>query len=161
MDNPQSCGHRCRLLRSFHAQKYQRIKDVELVAVVDENTERLSEVSQRLNVPGFLDLHWEVAKKVDLVSIVVPPANHYDIGVFFLENNIHCLIEKPLAERVEDAQHLIEIAKKKVAYSAGWPFGKIQPYGGSSQKQYQTARQIHTLRHLFSNKEVLEVDVVL
>ena len=99
-------------LGSFHAQKYQQIDGVELVGVADNNHERLSEVSHRLNVPGYLE-YSKLIGIVDLVSIVVPPAKHYEMGVFFLQNNVHCLIEKPLAERVVHAQHLIEIAKKK------------------------------------------------
>ena len=160
MDNLRAAVIGVGYLGSFHAQKYQRIRDVELVAVVDENSERLSEVSQRLNVPGFLD-YTEVAKKVDLVSIVVPPANHYDIGVFFLEKNIHCLIEKPLAERVEDAQHLIEIAKKRSLILQVGHLERFNPMAVALKNNIKTAQQIHTLRHSIFKERGTEVDVVL
>ena len=60
-------------LGSFHAQKYQQIDGVELAAIADNNSSRLSEVSQRLGVPGFSE-YPKLLGQVDLVSIVVPPA---------------------------------------------------------------------------------------
>ena len=50
--------------------------------------------------------------KVDAVSIACPTPQHHEIAKFFLENNIHCLVEKPITVTLEEADELIELAKK-------------------------------------------------
>jgi predicted dehydrogenase len=50
---------------------------------------------------------------VDAISLVVPTSLHYKIAREFLEAGIHCLIEKPMTETVDEASRLIEIARDK------------------------------------------------
>ena len=54
----------------------------------------------------------ELVGKVDAVSIVSPTPIHHEIAKFFLENKIHCLVEKPITTTIEQADELIEIAAK-------------------------------------------------
>ena len=147
-------------LGSFHAQKYQQIDGVELVAIADNNSDRLSEVCQRLKVPGVLE-YSKLLNKVDLVSIVVPPAKHYEIGVFFLQNNVHCLIEKPLAENILHAQHLIEIAKKNNLILQVGHLERFNPMAATLKQKVTDAVKINTIRHSIFKERGTEVDVVL
>lgn len=147
-------------LGSFHAQKYQQIDGVELVAIADDNSDRLSEVCQRLEVPGVLE-YSELLDKVDLVSIVVPPSKHYEIGAFFLDNNVHCLIEKPLAEHVLHAQHLIEIAKKNNLILQVGHLERFNPMAATLKQRVTDAVKINTIRHSIFKERGTEVDVVL
>ena len=147
-------------LGSFHAQKYQQIDGVELVGLADNNHERLSEVSHRLNVPGYLE-YSKLIGIVDLVSIVVPPAKHYEMGVFFLQNNVHCLIEKPLAERVVHAQHLIEIAKKNKMILQVGHLERFNPMVVALKQKVTDAVKIKAVRHSIFKERGTEVDVVL
>lgn len=147
-------------LGTFHAQKYQQISDVDLVAVVDNDPSRAAEVGQRLCVPSYLE-YTKLVDKVDLVSIVVPPANHYDIGSFFLQNKIHCLIEKPLTERIAQAQHLIEIAKKHSLILQVGHLERFNPMAAALKKNIVKATKINTVRHSTFKERGTEVDVVL
>ena len=54
----------------------------------------------------------EVAKKVDAVSVVTTSVTHADVGEFFLNKGIHCMMEKPLATSEEGCLRLINAAKK-------------------------------------------------
>jgi predicted dehydrogenase len=47
------------------------------------------------------------------VSLVEPTSYHYEIARDCLNAGIHCLIEKPITETVDEAQTLIDIAREK------------------------------------------------
>ena len=96
-------------LGNFHAQKYRHCPGVELYGVVDTNYARAQEVASKYQV-GAYAAYRDLFDKVDVVSIVVPPAQHYRIARDFLENGVHSLVEKPVSETVEQAELLIQIA---------------------------------------------------
>jgi len=98
-------------LGKFHADKYSELIESELVGIVDTNYEAAQEISNRLNVPAFKNYE-ELFDKVDAVSIVVPTELHHKIAKDFLLNNIDVLVEKPMTTTLEEAEELIETAKK-------------------------------------------------
>jgi predicted dehydrogenase len=97
-------------LGRFHAEKYARMHDVELVGVVDIDKSQAEEVAGRFNTKAYLH-HKHLFGKVDAVSIVVPTPAHFSVAKDFLENNIDVLIEKPMSETTEQADELIDFAK--------------------------------------------------
>ncbi len=98
-------------LGGIHAQIYKELKNCTLVAVCDLDKNRLNEISQRLNVPGYGDYR-ELFGKVDAVSIATPTQRHYAIAHDFLKHKIHTLVEKPFTPGLKEADSLIKIAKK-------------------------------------------------
>lgn len=52
-------------------------------------------------------------EKPDMVSIVVPTKLHTQIALDLLDKNINILIEKPIADTIENAKKIIEKAKEK------------------------------------------------
>lgn len=101
-------------LGRFHAQKYQMLDNVELVAVCDVNKDVCEAVSRELNVPAYFDYH-ELFGQVDAVSIATTTNAHFKIARDCLAEGIHVLIEKPITETVAQAKELIEIAAKSGA----------------------------------------------
>ena len=99
-------------LGRFHAEKYARMDDVELIGVVDINKSQAEDVAGRVNTKAYPN-HQHLFGKVDAVSIVVPTPAHFSIAKDFLENNIDVLIEKPMAETTEEADELIRFSKSK------------------------------------------------
>lgn len=98
-------------LGNFHAQKYQLLENVELIAVCDINSEAVEKVSQALNVPAYLN-YQDLFGLVDAVSIAATTQLHYTIARECITQGIHVLIEKPITETVEQALELIALAKK-------------------------------------------------
>ena len=97
-------------LGKWHADKYAASADCDLVAVVDTNVDLAREIASRHGADACQDYR-EILSGVDAISLVVPTSLHYKIGREFLEAGIHCLIEKPVTETVEEADSLIEIAR--------------------------------------------------
>jgi len=99
-------------LGAIHAKIYDSMKDVELVGVCDTNKNRLSHIAYDLKVEGFAN-YTDLIDKVDAASIVVPTKDHFRIAKEFLKKGVHLLIEKPIAQTVEEADELLSIAKDK------------------------------------------------
>lgn len=96
-------------LGNFHAQKYLSLPEVELVAVVDTDAERAAEVGRKCGVASGTD-YGPLLADVDIVSIVTPPATHFEIARRCLGAGVHVLVEKPVTETVAQAEALIELA---------------------------------------------------
>jgi len=99
-------------LGNFHAQKYLALPDVTLVGVADTDPERVAAVAGKYGVLGTTDYR-ELLSKVDLVSIVTPPATHFPIAHDALSAGVHVLVEKPVTEKVTEAEALIALAARE------------------------------------------------
>lgn len=101
-------GHFGRL----HAEKYRSLPGVQLLGVVDPDRERGAAVAGPLGVEAFTQLD-QITGKADAVSVAVPTRAHFDVASACLRAGIHCLIEKPIAETVEQAAALVKLAKDR------------------------------------------------
>lgn len=97
-------------LGNFHAHKYHELPGVELVAVVDTDPERAAEVARKYGVASASD-YVPLLADLDVVSIVTPPATHFEIARRCLAAGVHTLVEKPVTETVAEAETLIELAR--------------------------------------------------
>ena len=106
-------------LGRFHAQKYQKIAGVQLVAVVDANPERARQVGEELGVPWFTD-HRELIDRVDIVSIAASTMHHFALARACLNAHWAVLLEKPMTVTLEEADELIALAdQNKVILQVG------------------------------------------
>jgi len=96
-------------LGKFHAEKYARMEDVELVGVADIDPPAAETVAQRLGTQPFTDYR-DLFGKVDAVSVVVPTSDHFEVSRAFLERGVDVLIEKPMTTTVQQADELIRTA---------------------------------------------------
>ena len=97
-------------LGEYHVQKYLAMPTVELVGVVDTDSDRANEISGRYNVNAYGG-HHEILDMVDAVSLAVPTEVHFDVARDILSKGIHLLIEKPITYKIEDADCLLELAR--------------------------------------------------
>ncbi len=98
-------------LGKLHARIYAGMSDVELVGVVDVNTEAAQAVATQHGCAAYTDAN-ELLGKVDAVSIVVPTSFHLSAARPFLERGVHMLMEKPLAPSLEESRELVELAER-------------------------------------------------
>ncbi|HEA46875.1 MAG TPA: lipid-A-disaccharide synthase [bacterium] len=99
-------------LGQHHARIYSEMPDVELVGVVDIDEERSKRIAREYKTSAFSE-HTQVLKRVDVASIAVPTELHYRISKDFLNAGVHILIEKPMTQTIEEADELLELAKRK------------------------------------------------
>ncbi|MBQ7284721.1 MAG: Gfo/Idh/MocA family oxidoreductase [Alphaproteobacteria bacterium] len=94
-----------------HLKTYKMLPGVELVGVYDIFPESCKVAAETFGIKAFSSLE-EVAANVEAVSVVTTSVTHAEVGEFFLNKGIHCLIEKPLATTEAECQRLIKAAKK-------------------------------------------------
>jgi predicted dehydrogenase len=99
-------------LGKFHAEKYAALEGCDLVAVVDSNLEAAQGVAEKNRTQAVTDYR-ELLGKVDAVSIVVPTSLHFQVARDFLDAGSHVLVEKPITVTVEEADELIDLARKR------------------------------------------------
>lgn len=94
-----------------HLKTYKTLNGVELVGVYDIFPENCQKAAEMFGIKAFSSME-EVAASVDAVSVVTTSVTHGEVGEFFLNKGIHCLMEKPLATTEAECQRLIAAAKR-------------------------------------------------
>jgi predicted dehydrogenase len=121
---------------SKHVNMAREHENVELTALVDLDEAAVKAQSQELGVRAFTDYREMLnAGIVDAVSIATPHHLHAIIGLECLNAGVHVFTEKPLANRVSDADAMIETAK-------------AQDLKICVGHQYRTYRTPQTMKHL-------------
>ena len=94
-----------------HARIYSEMANTELVAVCDKDEAEVKEVSEKYNAKPFTD-YKEINDDLDAVSICVPTKLHKDVALFFIKKGINVIVEKPIANNLDEAKELIDAAKE-------------------------------------------------
>ena len=147
-------------LGRWHAQKHAAIDVVDLVGVCDLNREAAEGLAAELKTKAFGDAR-ELLGKVDAVTIAASTPAHYRLVKLFLENNVHVLVEKPIAATSREAEELCALADRN---RLKFQVGHVERFNPA----FQSAREKIT-RPLFLEGHRLapfkvrstEVDVVL
>lgn len=103
-------------LGQHHARIYNQLQaDVELVGIADIDEKRAKEIARKNNTQWMDDYRRLLESDLDAVTIAVPTSEHHAIARTFLERGVHVLIEKPMCSTLEQADDLIETARKSGA----------------------------------------------
>lgn len=94
----------------YHANKYAEAADADLVAIYDPDPDRAAMAATMHGCDACTD-YSDFLSKIDLLTIAAPASFHYELALRALKAGRHCLIEKPIALNVADADRLIEVAK--------------------------------------------------
>ena len=99
-------------LGRYHAQKYAALEGVELYGVADVDEARAQHVARELACRVATDFR-AFLPYVDLVSVAVPTEVHYEVASACFESDVHALVEKPLTRTLQEADALIELARRR------------------------------------------------
>ncbi len=96
-----------------HARIYSELPHVNLVAVHDINQEHAENMAEQFQTTAVHNLE-ELLKdeNVHAVSICTSDDQHFEVACKACDYHKHILIEKPLADNVEDAQGIIDKVKE-------------------------------------------------
>lgn len=97
---------------SHHIRNYFEMQETNLVAIADPAKEA-KEIADIHNAEHFKDYKQMLENsEVEAVSIVVPTPLHYPVASDAIKRGIHTLVEKPIANTLEEADSLIELAEE-------------------------------------------------
>lgn len=96
-----------------HLPEYAANPYTELAAVCDVNQERAQQTADLYQTKAYTDYQELFANEdLDIISVCTPNYLHAQISIAGLEAGCNVLCEKPMATSAEDAQMMIEAAKR-------------------------------------------------
>jgi UDP-N-acetylglucosamine 3-dehydrogenase len=94
-----------------HARVYDEMLDVDLVAIADANADTVREVARLRHAPAFTSYHELLNQaRPDIVSVAVPTTHHHQVVRDALDAGCHVLVEKPIAENLDQGRDMIACA---------------------------------------------------
>jgi len=147
-------------LGQHHARVYASLPEAALVGVVDPFPGRAEEVAGPLGTKVFPS-HSDLFGKVDAVSIAAPTTLHAEIGEQFLNQGVHVLVEKPIAHTLEDADRLINAARKNDRVLQVGHLERFNPAVEQLRKIVREPRFFEAHRMGLFSPRSLDIDVVL
>lgn len=94
-----------------HARVYSELPNVELAGVTDHDADIARQVADEYGTDA-LTLE-ELLERCDVVSVAVPTHVHYDLVTTCLEADVNVLVEKPIAETVEEGRRMAALAEER------------------------------------------------
>lgn len=98
-------------LGKIHLRLLNQSPKYKLVGFYDPYQENAKKIAQEFGYHSFDSIE-ELIQNVDVVDIVTPTLSHYDCAIQAIQAGKHIFLEKPIANTVEEAEHIIELANK-------------------------------------------------
>ena len=115
------------MMGRHHARNLRALEGVELVAIADPGGDPYG-VAEDLEV--LSDARALAEAGIDYAVVAVPTQFHHDVALTFAEAGIHCLVEKPLAFDIGEAE---EIARTFEERSLVGAVGYVERYNPALQ----------------------------
>jgi len=137
-----------------HEKAIREHPEAQLVAVTDLDAEKARQVAEPHGAAVYTDYR-QMAQgtPMDAVILNLPHFLHCEAAVFFLEAGIHVLVEKPMANTVEECDRMMEAARRAGKILA---VGHVQKYYSALQEvkrmvedgRYGKLCMVHETRNL-------------
>lgn len=98
-------------LGKIHLRLLKQSEKYELMGFYDSDQENAKKVIQEFGYQSF-DSVEELVSVCDVVDVVTPTLNHFDCAKKIISEGKHIFIEKPIANTIEEAEKIINLAKK-------------------------------------------------
>lgn len=144
---------------SFHARHYTLNPDADLVAVADADGARACAAAQEYGCEPVTDYR-ALFGKVDALSIAAPTSLHFDIARECIEAGVNVFIEKPIAETVEQANTLIELARDRGRVLQVGHIERFSAAYGALRQQVRAPRLVEARRLVPFRPRANDVSVV-
>jgi len=98
-------------LGKFHLNNWKEIPGVDLVGFYDPHDDTAREVSEKYQLPRFLDPD-ALMVACDAIDVVTPTNHHFQWCEKAIKKGKHVFVEKPLAHTMEEARQLVKLAEE-------------------------------------------------
>jgi predicted dehydrogenase len=143
-----------------HLRVVESIPELELTCAMDIDQEHLDNACELYSLKKFND-YKEMVDLVDAVMVATPTIYHYEISKFFIENKKHVLVEKPVTNSLEQADSLIQMAKKHNVVLAVGHLERFNPAVERIQSIVKRPLFIEVQRLGSFSPRSLDVDVIM
>lgn len=143
-----------------HARIYAELDHADLVAIYDADAARAQEIAAKYGAQAVGSLP-EFAALVEAASVSVPTAYHREVGTQLLDAGVHVMVEKPIADAVDDAKALIDLAHEKQCVLQVGHIERFNPVMAQLEARMTGPRFIESHRLSPFPKRSLDIGVVL
>jgi predicted dehydrogenase len=134
--------------------------DVELVACCDADERRAAEHAGQWGAQPLADAS-SLPEALDVAVVAVPTTAHLAVAEPLLRRGVHCLVEKPIAASLDEADALIEAAREGGALLAVGHAERFNPGLMRVRDLIEEPRFVEADRLGVFPERSLDVDVVL
>ncbi|MCW3094036.1 MAG: gfo/Idh/MocA family oxidoreductase [Ferruginibacter sp.] len=98
-------------LGKFHLNNWKEIEQAELVGFFDPGEENAKGVIDQYQLTRFDDAE-KLMNECDVIDIVAPTTAHFELSKMAITKGKHVFVEKPLANTMEEAKELVQLAQE-------------------------------------------------
>ena len=98
-------------LGKFRLNNWKEIPGIDLVGFFDPDDDTAQEVSEKYQLPRFLDED-ELIHACDAIDVIAPTNFHFEICEKAIRKGKHVFVEKPLANTMDEARQLVKLAQE-------------------------------------------------
>jgi UDP-N-acetylglucosamine 3-dehydrogenase len=100
-----------------HARNLKELQETRLIAVCDKDEARAKAIAELFGVEAYTDSRKMLKRKdIEAVTVCTWSTNLATEAMNVLNAGKHVLVEKPMANSVQEARKIVELAKKKQRY---------------------------------------------
>ncbi len=127
----------------------------DLIGFYETNKEKADLISKKYQVNFFNSLK-ALSENIQAVIICTPTIHHHKTATFFLENNIHVFVEKPITTNLKEATELIQIAQNNKLVGQ---VGHVERFNGAFTEVENLLNPLFIEAHRLSNYPARGTDV--
>ena len=142
-------------LGEIHLKLMLSSTNFNLIGFYETNQEKSDLISKKYQVKSFKSLE-DLSENVQAVIISTPTIHHHEIATFFLKNNIHVFIEKPITTNVKEANELVQLAKDNNLVGQ---VGHVERFNGAFTEVENLLNPMFIEAHRLSNYPARGTDV--
>ena len=142
-------------LGEIHLKLILSSTNFNLIGFYEINQEKSDLISKKYQVKSFKSLE-DLSENVQAVIISTPTIHHHEIATFFLKNNIHVFIEKPITTNVKEANELVQLAKDNNLVGQ---VGHVERFNGAFTEVENLLNPMFIEAHRLSNYPARGTDV--
>ena len=92
----------------FHLEAWQRLKNVEIIALCDSDIEKAENKANNYGIQAFYSDAEEMLsiQKPDFIDIITPPETHHELCLLAIKHGVHIICQKPLAPTLKEAEKI-------------------------------------------------------
>jgi predicted dehydrogenase len=140
-----------------HVRVYSELKGVDNVFIFDPVAENAQSL-QDLAVPcGSMQ---EVLARAEAVSICVPTRHHFAVARQAIESGVSCLIEKPIASTLEEAEEIVGLCEEGDITVGVGHIERFNPIVEEIRRIAERPDYISMMRHNPASTRITDASVV-
>ncbi|HIP66828.1 MAG TPA: Gfo/Idh/MocA family oxidoreductase [Candidatus Nanopusillus sp.] len=144
-----------------HVRIYSELRGIDEIYIYDIDRTVLKKVCEQFEVIACDSAH-SLLKRVDAVSICVPTKYHFEIAKLAIENDVSCLIEKPVTSTSREGEELLKIAKNKEHLTIGvGHIERFNPVVKEIKNLIKDPMYIEIRRHNPASSRITDTSVVI